>query len=77
MKRRKDIDIFTFSKVMVDAKSIKIVGWKFIKKSIENGDNVTVRGDCTVHEFQLFCKKYMNGENCKKEFRKAWLFANK
>lgn len=65
MKNKKYIDIFTFGETMVDAKSIKIVGWEFIKKSIENGNDVTVRSSCTVREFELFHKKYMNGKNWK------------
>lgn len=74
---KKDVDVFSFGDCKFEAKSLKIVGWKFIKKNIEDGNNITVRAWSSGREAGLVIKKYMTGKGWRKKFRKQLLLANK
>lgn len=76
-RRKKDVNVFSFAQCMFNAKSCKMVGWKFIKDNIEDGNNVTVRASATCREAGLVIKKYMTGKNWKIKFSKEFLLVNK
>lgn len=77
MNNIRNIDIFSFGGYRFETKSLKVVGWKFIKKNIDGGNNITVRAWSSGREAELVIKKYMTGKSWKKKFRKQFLLANK
>lgn len=66
----KTIDIFSWAGCMFNKKPLKMVGFEFIKKNVEDGNNITIRSWASIAEVQSVIQKYMTGKNWKKKFRK-------